>query len=101
MHECRLLSVHIPVVAVPESNGGLYLTRRGDFNVASHINTFFRVHCKPSAPLGASADVKALMADKRQVTFFGKTALAECACNHAPLFSSDTGRGNRIPPSHP
>jgi hypothetical protein len=60
------------VCAVPESNGGQYLTRRGDFNAGNHINAFFRVQCKSAAPLGASADVKALMADKRHVTFFGK-----------------------------
>ena len=65
--------VFLPVV--PESNGGLYLTRRGDFNAGSHINAFFRVQCKSAAPLGASADVKALMADRRQVTFFGKPLL--------------------------
>ena len=58
---------------MPESGGGQYLSRRGDFNAGSHINAFFRVHCKSAAPLGASADVKAMMAEKRQVTFFGKS----------------------------
>lgn len=59
---------------VPESNGGLYLTRRGDFNVGAHISSFLRVRCKTSAPLGASQEIKALMAEKRHVTFFGKWA---------------------------
>ncbi len=59
--------------AVPESQGGLSLTRRGDFNAGSHINAFFRVHCKSSAPLGAASEVKALMAEKRHVTYFCKS----------------------------
>ena len=61
-----------PHLLVPESNGGMYLTRRGDFNAGAKISTFLRIRCKSSAPLGAPREIKALMAEKRHVTFFGE-----------------------------
>ncbi len=67
----NLLAVFIVVHAAPESDGGLFLTRRGDFNVGSHVNAFLRVHCKSAASPGASNEVKALMVEKRDVTFLG------------------------------
>ena len=54
-------------LAVPESYGGLYLVRRGDFNSGAHINSFVRVHCKPAS----------LLSEKRHATFFGKAASFE------------------------
>jgi len=57
---------------LPESNGGMYLTRRGDFNAGAKISTFLRIRCKSSAPLGAPREIKALMAEKRHITFFGE-----------------------------
>ena len=56
----------------PESNGGLYLVRRGEFNLGAHINVFFRIRCKTSAGLGASRELKIAFADKRHISFFGK-----------------------------
>lgn len=57
---------------VPDTNGGLYLTRRGDFNAGAHINVFLRVHGNSSSLPGAANHVKeALMTEKRDVTFFG------------------------------
>ncbi len=60
------------ISTAPESDGGLYLTRRGDINVGAHVNCFLRVHCKAAAPPGASNEVKALLVEKRDVTFLGK-----------------------------
>lgn len=54
---------------LPESCGGLYLIRRTDFNVCAHVNAFFHVQSRSSAPLGASREVKQMMTDKRHVTF--------------------------------
>ena len=66
-----LLTCAPPSAAVPESNGGLYLTRWGEFNAGAHINAIFRLRCRTAAPLGASQEIKALMADKRHITYFG------------------------------
>ncbi|CAH1269285.1 CPSF1 [Branchiostoma lanceolatum] len=52
-----------------ESYGGQRLVRRADFNVGSHVNTFFRVRCKivdPSGEKRRDADTVA----KRHVTMF-------------------------------
>eukprot|EP00058_Branchiostoma_floridae_P027042 XP_002612533.1 hypothetical protein BRAFLDRAFT_120973 [Branchiostoma floridae] len=52
-----------------ESYGGQRLVRRADFNVGSHVNTFFRVRCKimdPSGERRRDADTVA----KRHVTMF-------------------------------
>lgn len=56
------------VGSVPESSGGLYLIRRGDFNAGAHINCFVRVHCHSAAP----GPLGALLNEKRHATFFGE-----------------------------
>ena len=50
--------------------------------MGAHVNAFFRVCCKPSAPLGAPHEIKALLTEKRHCTFFG-----EC-CFSAGLLDS-------------
>ncbi|ESO86522.1 hypothetical protein LOTGIDRAFT_128853 [Lottia gigantea] len=51
-----------------ESVGGQRLIRKADFNMGSHINSFFRVRCKLSDP---SIDKKTLaLVENRHVTYF-------------------------------
>ena len=59
------------LLAVPESQGGMFLVRQGEFHAGTHINVFFRIRCKTSAGLGSSQEMKIALADKRHITFFG------------------------------
>ena len=43
--------------------------------MGAHINTFMRVHCQSAAPPGSSNEMKALMVEKRDVTFFGELSV--------------------------
>ena len=55
----------------PDSNGGAFLTRRGDFNIGSVVNAFVRIRCKSSAGIGAPSEMKIALMDKRQCIFYG------------------------------
>ena len=42
------------------------MVRKAEFNIGSHINSFFRIKCKVNDP---SLDKRSSLADKRQVTY--------------------------------
>ena len=75
--DCRSFILVYPFVCLffffagPDSNGGAFLTRQGDFNVGSIINTFVRIRCKSSAGLAASTEIKIALMDKRHSLFYG------------------------------
>ena len=52
-----------------DNQGGQWLVRKAEFNVGSHINSFFRIKCRVSDP---SLDKRSSLADKRQVTYCSK-----------------------------
>lgn len=56
----------------PESIGGTRLVRQGDIFIGSHIQSFFRIRCKPSVPTDSSAYITRGMTinEKRHVTFY-------------------------------
>lgn len=82
----------------PESNGGSFLIRRGDFNIGSLANVFLRVRCKTSAGLGASREMKIALADKRQCTFIGKYILLYTKCSISIYLGTlDGGLGCLLP----
>ena len=45
----------------------MWLIRKGEFHVGSHINSMFRLKCNVSDP---NLDKRSNLADKRQVTYF-------------------------------
>ncbi len=49
-----------------DNQGGQWLIRKAEFNVGSHINSFFRLKCKVNDPY---LDKRSSLADKRQVTY--------------------------------
>ena len=56
----------------PESLGGMRLIRHADIHIGSHINTMFRIRCKPSVSPGSTSHHISGMAinERRHVTFY-------------------------------
>lgn len=49
-----------------DNQGGQWLIRKAEFNVGTHMNSFFRLKCKVNDPY---LDKRSSLADKRQVTY--------------------------------
>ncbi len=67
-----------------DNQGGQWLIRKAEFNVGSHINSFFRLKCKVNDP---HLDKRSSLADKRQVTYCCKSKLFAFFCT--PKFNAN------------